>query len=66
MNYKFKCTNCKRTELIDIPMHLYDSVKNKQYCSKCGAKSDRVIEWKGLASGHGEGWFGKSDGCKAI
>lgn len=39
--------------------------KERQFCS-CGGKMDRVIEWNGIATGEGQGWFGKSDGSNAI
>ena len=55
MLYRFQCTECKCEE-----------EKEKQTCSNCGAKMQRVIEWSGFAKGSGEGWFGKSDGSNAI
>lgn len=61
MNYLFKCANCKKQEMRDIPMNQYDTEKNKQVCT-CGAKMERVIEWSGIAEGKGEGWYGKAGG----
>ena len=50
----------------NIPVSDYDKEKEKQTCSNCGAKMQRVIEWSGIATGQGEGWFGRSDGGNAI
>lgn len=53
-------------------MSEYDSQKNSQICPVCYAIDSnqvllkRVLEWSGIASGSGSGWFGKSDGCKSI
>ena len=72
MTYKFCCPECKKTFDIDIPMAEYDSLKDKQLCPVCLALDSnqillkRVIEWNGIASGNGEGWFGRSDGSTAI
>ena len=66
MLYKFKCTKCKKTELRSISIEDYDNEKNKQLCTACGQPMARVIEWNGTASGYGDGWFGKSNGGKAI
>ena len=72
MTYKFKCTTCNRTFDIDIPMAEYDNLKAKQLCPVCLALDSnqvllkRVIEWNGIASGSGDGWFGRSDGSTAI
>lgn len=50
----------------------YDNQKDKQICPVCYAVDSnqvllkRVIEWTGIASGNGSGWFGKSDGSKSI
>lgn len=72
MLYKFKCPSCNYTTEIDIPIAEYDSQKNSQICGVCYAIDSnqvllkRVIEWSGIASGTGDGWFGKSDGSKAI
>ena len=64
MKYLFKCTNadCKCEEEKEIPIKEYDKEKTKQTCSNCGAKMDRVIEWVGVATGNGEGWFGARGG----
>ena len=43
----------------------YDKEKNNQVCPDCNGKLQRVLEWKGVATGSGAGWCGKSDG-KAI
>ena len=66
MDYKFKCTKCRHIEQKDIPMSDYSKLKDSQVCSKCGAKTERVIEWTGMAEGSGDGWYGKSDGSQAI
>ena len=72
MNYKFKCPVCRSTINIDIPIEDYDNQKDKQICPVCYAVDSnqvllkRVIEWTGIASGNGSGWFGRSDGCKSI
>lgn len=72
MNYCFRCPSCKYTTEIDIPMNEYDTQKNNQLCPVCYAlKSNqvlmnRVIEWDGIASGNGDGWFGKSTGERTI
>lgn len=66
MFYRFQCTECKSEEEKNIPVSDYDTEKEKQVCSNCGAKMQRVIEWGGIATGSGEGWFGKSDGSNAI
>ena len=50
----------------------YDNQKGKQICPVCYAVDSnqvllkRVLEWSGVATGAGAGWFGKSDGCKSI
>lgn len=47
-------------------MSEYDSQKNRQICTVCYAVDSnqvimqRVIEWNGIASGSGEGWFGRN------
>ena len=72
MLYKFSCPSCDYTTEIDIPMSEYDTLKDKQICPVCYAVDSnqvllkRVIEWTGIASGNGSGWFGKSDGSKSI
>ena len=72
MLYTFKCTSCNYTTEIDICMSEYDKQKNRQICPVCLALDSnqvimqRVIEWNGIASGSGEGWYGRSDGSKAI
>ena len=72
MDYKFKCPVCRSTINIDIPIEDYDNQKDKQICPVCYAVDSnqvllkRVIEWTGIASGNGTGWFGRSDGCKSI
>lgn len=68
MYYRFICTNknCGCEEEKNIPVSDYDKEKEKQVCSNCGAKMQRVIEWKGIATGSGEGWHGRSDGSNAI
>ena len=72
MKYSFRCPTCNRTFDIDIPMTEYDSLKDKQLCPVCLALDSnqvilkRVIEWNGIATGVGEGWFGKSTGERTI
>ena len=66
MVYKFSCTQCRCEEEKEIAIKDYDTEKEKQTCSNCGGKMTRVIEWQGTASGSGDGWFGRSDGSKAI
>ena len=66
MLYRFQCTECKCEEEKEIAVKEYDTEKEKQLCSNCGAKMQRVIEWSGIATGSGDGWFGKSDGGNAI
>lgn len=72
MLYKFRCPSCNYTTEIDIPIAEYDNLKDKQICPVCYAVDSnqvllkRVIEWTGIASGNGSGWFGKSDGSTAI
>ena len=66
MKYNFVCKNCGAEEEKEIDIKDYDTEKEKQTCSNCGAKMQRVIEWHGIATGSGAGWFGKSDGSNAI
>ena len=67
MLYRFQCTECKCEEEKNISVSDYDTEKEKQICSNCGTKMQRVIEWGGIAtSSNNNGWFGKSDGGKAI
>lgn len=72
MLYKFSCPSCNYTTEIDIPMSDYDNQKNCQICPVCYAVDSnqvllkRVIEWNGIATATGDGWFGKSDGSTAI
>ena len=72
MLYTFKCPSCNYATEIDIPMSEYGEQKNSQICPVCYAVDSnqvlmhRVIEWTGIASGSGEGWYGRSDGSKAI
>ena len=66
MFYKFKCEKCGKVQEVEIAIKDYDKEKDKQKCS-CGGKLKRVIEWSGIAeSTNKNGWFGKSDGSKAI
>lgn len=53
------------TEL-DIPIDKYTELRDKQRCPFCKNKLQRVLEWTGIATGSGSGWFGRSDGSKAI
>ena len=62
MKYRFQCTECKYEEEKEIAVKDYDTEKEKQTCSNCGAKTQRVIEWHGIATGSGEGWCGNSKG----
>ena len=66
MLYRFICKTCRCEEEKEIAIKDYDAEKEKQTCSNCGGKMTRVIEWQGIATGEGQGWFGKSDGGKAI
>lgn len=66
MFYKFICQNCNAEEEKQIAIKDYDAEKDKQTCSACGGKMSRKIEWQGIATGEGQGWFGRSDGGKAI
>ena len=66
MKYRFICTECKCEEEKEIAIKDYDEEKEKQVCSSCGGKMQRLLEWEGIATGSGEGWFGKSNGGKAI
>ena len=72
MTYKFECEECGFVDEIDIPMNEYDERKNTVLCPVCYALNrnqvlmNRVIEWDGIASGSGDGWFGKSDGSRMI
>ena len=47
-------------------MSEYNHRKDGNICPDCKGPIRRVIEWSGVASGSGEGWFGKSNGCSAI
>lgn len=66
MEYRWRCTKCNKECIKSIPIDEYDKEKGNQICPSCGSKLERVIEWSGVASGSGEGWFGKSNGCSAI
>ena len=67
MFYKFFCKSCGVEEEKEIAIKDYDEQKEKQICSSCGGKMQRLLEWKGIAtSSNNNGWFGKSDGGKAI
>ena len=72
MKYRFKCPKCEFVDEVEIPMAEYDERKNTVLCPVCYAlKSNqilmnRVLEWDGIATGVGEGWFGRSDGSTAI
>lgn len=65
MKYNFKCNVCGAEEEKEIALADYDKEKENQKCT-CGGKMKRVIEWEGIATGSGAGWFGKSDGSNAI
>lgn len=41
-------------------------LKDKQKCPYCHKKLERVLEWSGVATGSGDGWFGRSNGGKTI
>ena len=63
MYYKFKRKACNKEEEKEIAIKDYDKEKDKQVCSSCGGKLDRVIEWQGIAdSSNMNGWFGKAGG----
>ena len=66
MKYNFFCKSCGPEEEKEIAIKDYDKEKEKQVCSSCGGKMQRLLEWTGIATGSGEGWYGKSDGGKAI
>lgn len=66
MKYNFRCKKCGKTQEKEISMKDYDKLKNNQVCEVCGCKLERIIEWQGIASGKGDGWFGKSNGSKSI
>ena len=61
MNYDFKCVKCGVTIEKDIPLAEYDRQKDSQVCF-CGGEMKRVLEWKGIATGSGEGWHGARGG----
>ena len=65
MKYLFSCKSCGAEEEKEIALADYDREKENQKCT-CGGKMDRVIEWNGIATGEGLGWFGKSNGSNAI
>lgn len=66
MTYAFSCPLCNRGFDIEIPIADYDKMKNVQTCPDCNCTLNRKIEWNGIATGSGCGWFGKSNGAKAI
>jgi putative FmdB family regulatory protein len=66
MIYKFFCKRCNKNFDVEIAIAEYDKEKNNQKCIECGSKLTRVLEWTGIATGSGGGWFGKSDGSNAI
>ena len=61
MKYLYRCTSCQKEQEVDICMKDYDRLKNNQRCS-CGGVLKRIIEWRGIACGNGDGWCGKSTG----
>ena len=56
----------KETVRMMIEIYCRKIEKNESLCPECKEKMERVIEWNGIATGNGGGWFGKSDGGKAI
>ena len=66
MTYKFYCKACDMEHELDIPIAKYMDLKDKQKCPYCKKKLERVLEWSGVATGSGDGWFGRSDGGKTI
>ena len=52
MFYKFICTNksCGAEEEKEIAIKDYDEEKEKQVCSSCGGKMQRLLEWSGIAT----------------
>lgn len=66
MTYKFGCSACNMEFDLDIPIEKYSDLKDRQKCPSCRKKLKRIIEWSGVATGSGSGWFGKSDGGKTI
>lgn len=65
MYYNFKCESCNKVQEVEIPINDYDKEKGKQVCPDCGGKMKRVLEWRGIAMGGGDGWCGKK-GTKTI
>lgn len=47
MKYLFDCPNCGQKRYIDIPMSDYDKAKNRQVCTNCNSKMNRIIEFEG-------------------
>lgn len=66
MIYRFYCKACDMEHELDIPIAKYMDLKDKQRCLFCKKKLERVIEWSGVATGSGDGWYGRSDGGKTI
>lgn len=66
MTYRFYCETCDTEHDLDIPIDKYMDLKDKQKCPHCKKKLKRIIEWSGVASGSGDGWFGRGDGSKTI
>ena len=49
MKYRFRCDKCIKVFEVDIPMNEYNQEKDKQFCSECNSKLERIIEWNGPA-----------------
>ena len=47
MTYNFKCEGCGKVFELEIPMSEYSKIKDNQFCSDCGDKLERIIEWDG-------------------
>lgn len=47
MEYRWRCSKCKKECIKAIPIEDYDKEKHNQICPSCGAKLERVIEFSG-------------------
>lgn len=57
MQYLFICKECLEMEDKNISMADYDEEKDKQTCSKCGGKMERVIDcYKEPCCVNGDQW----------
>lgn len=53
MIYTFYCKTCDMEHELDIPIEKYTDLKDRQKCSFCRRKLERVIEWSGPATING-------------